>query len=279
MTKTPLTTILGFSRQETKIWQALEKGSWNVSELAGHTHFPRTTLYTALDSLRRRGLITSHRRGKSVVISPLPRQAISDILTESALAFNETGNVRMSSKKRNNSGFTLIYGKKAMLKVWENLAKKGVKRIFAIQPSRSLIHTISRFAPEEFVRINNAIKKNNIIVDAIIREDNLPAYMNFHKNNPSAQKNILRSFLGRMADTTIVKNDFLNNNADLILTSKSAFLMNWENEVGIEIDNTDMIELLRELFNLAKGYGKKLDFNTYIREHLDRLESQTATTY
>lgn len=271
MTKPPLTTILGFSRHEMKIWQALEKGSWNVSELAGLTRFPRTTLYTAINSLRRRGLITSRRKGKSVVISPIPRQAISDILTESALAFNDAGNIRISSKNTNDSGFTLIYGKKAMLKVWENLAKKGIKRIFAIQPSQSLVHTISRFAPEEFVRINNAIKKNNIIVDAIIREDNLPTYMNFHKGNLVAQKNILKSFLGRMADTTIVKNDFLNNNADLILSSKSAFLMNWENEIGIEINNIDMIELLSELFTLAKGYGKKIDFNQYIREYLERL--------
>lgn len=275
MSKTSLAdinTILSFSRHETKIWQALEKGSWNVSQLATLTRFPRTTLYTALDSLRRRGLITTRRQGKSVIISPIPRQAISDLLTESALAFNEIGNVRISSKKKNNSGFTLIYGKKAMFNVWENLAKKGVKRFSVIQPSRSLLHTISRFTPEEFITVNDAIKKNSIIVDAIIREDNLPTYMNFHKNNPAAQKNILKSFLGRMADTTLVRDDYLNNNADLILTSKSAFLMNWENEIGIEIDNPDMIDLLRELFTLAKGYGKKIDFNQYMREYLEKIE-------
>jgi Sugar-specific transcriptional regulator TrmB len=265
---TKTTDLLGFSHQETKIWQSLQKRSSNITELAGITHFPRTTLYTALSSLKRRGLIKTYHKGKSVIVSPIENRDISDLLNTSALTFNETGNIRVSNKEKDGSGFTVVYGKEVMFKVLERLTQKGVKRLYAIQPAQSLLNTIKHFKPGEFIPINNAIRKNKIIVDAIIREDNVSTYLNFHKDDRTIQKKIVESFLGRMADTTLVKNEYLNNNADLIFTSQSAFLMNWEQEVGIEIKNRDMIDLLKELFELAKGYGKKIDFNEYMREHL-----------
>ena len=267
---TQLKKLLGFSQHEAKIWKSLETDSYNISELATLTKFPRTTLYTALASLKKRGFITTHAKGRSVIVSPLPERDMSLLLTQGALSFTKGGNMRIAHKEKNNSGFTVIYGKNAMLKVWESLAERKTKRVYAIQPSRSLLNTIKLFKPGEFIPLNTAIKKNKVIVDAIMREDGLPTYLNFHKDNPKIQKEILESFAGRMADTTLVKNSYLNNNAELLVTPRSAFLMNWENQVGIEIENKDMIELLKELFELAKGYGKKIDFNEYIKNYLEK---------
>jgi DNA-binding transcriptional ArsR family regulator len=262
-------SLLHLTRQENKILKALENGDYNISDLAVLTRFPRTTLYTALSSLKKRGLITRSTKGKSVLISLVPSPEISKLFAESATAFSPEGNVRVANKSKTGktSGFTLIYGKKAMFKVWQSLADINSKeRFYAIQPTRSLINTVKLFKPGEFVPINNAIKKNKVIVDAIMKEDGFPTYMDLHKGQPDVQKKIIKSFLGRSADMSVVKNEYLNNNAELLIAPSSAFIMNWENEVGIKIENRDMIDLLRELYLLAKGYGKKIDFNEYMRE-------------
>lgn len=273
MKESTLTDLLGFTKAEERIWQTIQKGLWNISEISTFTKFPRTTLYTALASLKKRGMITTRSKGKAVIVSPTPGHILSDLLAESATTFRDDGNIKVIKKHTtgSQSGFTFIHGKKAMLKVWERMAQKGVGRFYAIQPTRSLLNTIKLFKPGEFVPINNAIKKNKIIVDAIAREDGFPEYMKAHKDKPSVQKDIINSFLGRMTDMTHVKNEYLNNNAELIITSRSAFLMNWEHEVGIEIENKDMVDFLRELFELAKGYGKKINFNEYMQDYLKRV--------
>jgi hypothetical protein len=203
-----------------------------------------------------------------VVVSPTSSEAISNLFAEGSTSFRDEGSIEVVKKTKNNSqsGFTFIYGKKTMLKVWESMAEKNIGRFYAIQSTRSLLNTINLFKPGEFIPINNAIKKNKIIVESIAREDALPTYLNTYKDDPKIQRGIIDSFRGRMTDTTLVKNDYLNNNAELLLTSKSAFLMNWEQEVGIEIKNKDMIDFLKELFDLAKGYGKKIDFNEYLKK-------------
>ncbi len=261
-------SLLNLTPQEYKILQALESGPSNISLLSERTRFPRTTLYTAISSLQGRGLIAKFPQGKSVLISSVPADKISDLFAESAAALSLEGNIRVSSisKTGKSSGFTLIYGKKAMLQVWESLAYEKNRRIYVIQPTRSLMHTLKLFKPGEFVPINDAIKKNKVIMDAIMKEDGFPSYMRTYAGQPGVQKKIIESFLDRRADVTKVSNEYLNNNAELFITSSHAFLMNWENEVGIKIENQDMIDFLKELYVLAKGYGKKIDFNEYMRE-------------
>lgn len=259
-----MAALLALTKQEHKILKALEKGPVNISSLSGLTRFPRTTLYTALSALKDRGLIHTLTQGKAVVVSAVPTSQISDLFAESATAFSPEGNMRLG-------GFTLIHGKKAMLKVWESLADVKKERVYAIQPTKSLLNTIKLFKPGEFVPINNAIKKNKVIMDAIMKEDGFPSYMAAYDGKPDIQKKIIESFIGRSTDMTKVGNEYLNNNAELFITSQCAFIMNWENEVGIKIENRDMIDFLKELYMLAKGYGKKIDFNEYMREWEKKL--------
>ena len=263
--------LLALTEHEADMWASLQKGDKNISKLARETGFPRTTLYTAIESLKRRGLVTSRAKGRAVVVSAIDHGTISELFTKSALEFNDTGSVRIATNDDHYSGFTVIYGKDAMLNTWKRLANKKGERVYCIQPSRSLVSTIKRFKAGEFVPLNEAIKKNRVIMESIIREDNLSTYLDFHAAKPAVQKAIIKSFLGRMADTTLVGNEHLNNNADLLITSREAFLLNWEQEVVIEIRNRDMIELLKEFFELAKGYGKKIDFNRYMEGYLRRV--------
>lgn len=276
MIDTRIKDLLALTPIENKVLFAIEKTPLNMSGLAVSTKIPRTTLYTAIDSLKKRGLISTRKIGKAVVISPTPKETIRDMLAEASSVYDADGNTKIIKKHDDGkrSGFTVVSGKKAMLKVWEGLAQRDTKRFYAIQPTRSMVHTIERFKPGEFIPINNAIKKNRIIVDAILKEDSFPTYMEMHKREPNIQRDIVKSFIGRMAETTLIRNEYLNNNAEIYITSRSAFLMNWEQEIGIKIENKDMIDLLTEMFQLAKSHGKKIDLNEYMRGWLEKIEKQ-----
>ncbi len=269
--------LLNLTRDEERIFLATQREPLNISDLARKTKIPRTTLYTALASLKNRGFIESRRKGKAVFIVALPYNEIQKLLTGAATSLTQSGTLPIIKKHEDGktSGFTLVYGKEAMLKIWESFASKDMKRMYAIQPTLSLVNTVKLFKPGEFVPINQKIKKNKIIMEAIMKEDGFPTYMKLYANQPAVQKAIIKSFIGRAADTVLVDNQFLNSNAELIMTPHFACLMNWEKEVGIKIENKDMVDFLLELFKLAKGYGKKFDFNLYMKRWLEKVDTAT----
>lgn len=248
-----ISKLLGLSPAEKKILEVIRGRPSNMSELSRLIKIPRTTLYTAINTLKSRELISMRKKGKAVIVSPTRSELLENLhLVHSA-----------------DQKFTFLYGKEAMLKVWEHLASSPARsRISCIQPTKSMISLVGNSKPGEFIPTNELIKENQIIVEAIMREDVFTNYMNLHKDDPKLQKQIIESFIGRMNDTTFVDNRFLNNNSDLLIGIDGAYLMNWQSEVGIKIQDKDMIALLKELFDLARGYGKKIDLNDYMKEQL-----------
>lgn len=241
--------FLNLTSDEQKVLEAISFAPKNISQLARTLKVPRTTLYTAIASLLRRRLIEKSKKGKATMITLLR----SDMLISLQNIHGNSSSPQL--------GFSLIQGKDALLQVWKEAVKIPNSRIKAIQPIRSMETTVKKFKPGTFVPINEALKTNHIVLEAIVHEDAFKQYMNIHKDDPHIQKKIAQSFFGRMNDTTVVGRNYLNSNSDLIITNAGAFLLNWENETGVHIQNKDLILLLTELFQLARGYGKKIDLN------------------
>ncbi len=271
-----LIRLLNLTDIERMVLSSIRHKDLNVSEIAKISRIPRTTLYTAIDSLAQRNMISSRKEGKSTVLSPISTNELAERLQGESAQMIESGAFTIHAKNhkledRARNSMTYIYGKGAMLDVWQQMARSTKNRFQMIQPTKSLETVLNKYDQKTFIPINNAIKKNKVIMETIMNENSFPTYMNFYKGKKEIQRQILKSFVGRAADTTMVKNNFLQNNADLILNSRSAFLMNWESEVGIKIENRDIVDLLHELFRLAKGYGQKVDLNEYLKKWAVRL--------
>ncbi len=266
-----LIRLLNLTDIEQSLLASIEREDLNVSRIAEITRIPRTTLYTAIDSLLHRNMIRARKIGKSTVLSPVSRNELAETLQNESMQMVESGTFTIQKKtaqmsESRQNAMTFIHGKDAMLDVWKHMAQSCGNRFQMIQPTRSLMTVLGKYDPNVFVPINDAIKKNKVILETIVNENSFPTYMNLYKGNPQIQKQIVKSFMGRAADTTMVKNSFLKNDADLILTSRQAFLMNWDHEIGIKIENRDIVQLLHELFRLAKGHGQKVDFNEYVKK-------------
>lgn len=266
-----LIKLLNLTAVEQAVLSSIRYKDLNVSEIAKISSIPRTTLYTAIDSLIHRNMISSRKEGKSTVLSPISPNMLAERLQSELAEMLESGIFTLHAKNhkredRAPNSMTYIYGKEAMLDVWQQMARSSKSRFQMIQPTKSLETVLRKYDQTTFIPINNAIKKNKVIMETIMNENSFPTYMDFYKGRKEIQRQILKSFIGRAADTTMVRNNFLQNNADLILNSRSAFLMNWESEVGIKIENRDIVDLLHELFRLAKGYGQKVDLNEYLKK-------------
>lgn len=264
-----LKTLLGFTEVESDIWDNLSQPMC-VSDLARITQIPRTTLYTSLDSLKLRGFIKIKKEGRVSTISPLSATDIQKRISQEFSQISESG--EYSVKLNEDSGFTIIHGMEKLVEVWNVIVDKYPKqRICAFQPTKSLLTLVKKHKEGYFIPVNEKIKRNGVIFETVTREDGIPAYLDLYKGNPEVQREILKSLIGRSTDSVFVKNDYLNTNSDLVITPRSAYLLNWESEIGIEINNKDMIDLLKELFTLARGYGRKVDLTKYLTGILERI--------
>ncbi len=268
--KKSLKTLLGFTPLESTIWNHL-KEPVSISTLSRETKIPRTTLYTSLGSLESRGLIKIEKDGRESIITALQATDIQKIMSRESALLSPDGEHNIEINE--NTGFRIIHGLHNMIDIFDYIADKYSKeRILAIQPTKSLLTLLRKSKDGYFVPVNEKIKKNKVIFETVTQEGTIPSYLNLYKNKPEIQKNILKSFIGRSADAVFIKNEFLDINSDLLITSKSAFILNWETESGIEIKNKEMINLLKELFKLARGYGRKVDLTNYMRNILDSLK-------
>jgi hypothetical protein len=237
--------LLQLTSQETKILEALEHIELNITKLAKACKFPRTTLYTALSTLTSRKLIQIRTQGKARLVSLLyPKTQI---------------NIFNTQKKQN------------IISVWKEITKNKNQRIYAIQSSASLKEAVETFNVKEFIPINEIIKNNHIIIESITNRNALATYMDIYKHDSQLQKDILQSFEGRMADQTFVDNQYLHMKTDLVITHNRAYLMQWKKDVCIEIEEREIVDFLKQLFELVQGYGKKNNFNEYIKESQIRL--------
>lgn len=232
--------LLQLTPQETKILETLEHTELNISKLAKVCKFPRTTLYTALSTLTSRKLIQTQTQGKARVVS---------------LLYTKTHPHIFHTEK-----------KQTIISTWQEITKYKNQRILIIQPSTSLREAVETFHAKAFIPINETIKKNHIIVETITNRNALATYMDIYKHDSKLQKDILQSFEGRMADHTFVDNQYLHMKTDLVITHNRAYLMQWKKDVCIEIEEREMVDFLKQLFELVQGYGKKIDFNQYIKE-------------
>lgn len=249
------TRLLSLSKNEIKVLKILKKESGlNVASLHNKTNVPRMTVYLALSSLKKRGPIEYNRIGKRKYWK------IVDKETTSTTLFGK-------------SDFSIIENLENLWGIWSEAINthKG-SRIYGIQPTESLKEILSKSSLEERITpINKLITKNKLIIEGLIKEDYIPTYLKYFKGDKNKQRKVLQDLQDRSADMVYIDNRYFNNPVDFMMFNNKAFLINWRTETALEIRNMDMLLFLKELFDMARGYGKKVDQGGYIREQLKNL--------
>jgi hypothetical protein len=264
--------FLRLTRNEIRVAEFLKKvPSSQVADIVVGTHIPRMTVYLALSSLKQRGLATYSRKGKRRFWILAEGSAIAAHIMTSAYALSDLGEIRITAK---NSGFAIHQGLKGMYRVWQELQKLTPHtRVQAIQPTSAMRYALKNLDwTEKIAPLQENIIRKQLIIDGVLPDDCYTFMMEQYKYDKNLQKKMLESFLGRAADITFVSKDYFRDaESELIILPTVAYLSDWKNEVSIEIRNPAMLHFLKELYSLAKGYGRKINQEEYIKRLLAKI--------
>ncbi len=267
-----LVNLLSLSNNEVKTFEYLKKfPQLQIADISKGTKIARMTLYPIIESLKKRGLIIAQRKGKRRFWSIIDSKDMSESIVNIATKLLDSQEVRLNIQ---HSGFAILHGEQAIDKVWKSLdSLPPYTRVLGIQPTSSLKQSLGKLPWHEKVKpIQQTILTKPIVIDGVISEDYYPSMINFYANDKHVQRMALESFLGRATDMTFVSKEFFKNTeSELLILPNVAYLTDTKNEISIEIRNPIMLGFLRELFELAKGYGKKVNQNNYIEGLLQKI--------
>ncbi len=236
-----ISTILGLSRQENAILSAISDMAKQISTIARLTKLPRTSLLYILKNLEKRNLvkpikINKHKYWKSNTINAfrMLRNATPEIIVHNGIP--------------------------EILNIFERLANQPFNsRIRAIQPDNSIKYALRKVPVKFLYSINTAIKDNKYIFEGIVHEKSVSTIIS--ELGRSDAKKIYNSFIGRLEDYVKIPSDFANVESEIYIFGASAYIINWNREIGLEINNKDIVELLIAMFSCVKELGTR--YNQY----------------
>ena len=273
MIKQELVNFMGLSKREIKVFEFLRKQpNSQVATIVREIKIPRMSLYLTLKSLKRRGVADYIHKGKRKFWFAIPNSQLTEYVVNAAQSLEDAGEIRFSLAE---SGFAIHYGIKGVYKVWSELQKLDPRaRVHGIQPTSAMKYALAKLDwQEKIAPLQENILKKSIIIDGVLPDDYYSSLIDFYAHDKKLQKNMLKSFLGRSTDMTFVSSGYFKDaESELIILPNVAFLTDWKNEISIEIRNHSMLKFLVELYELTKGYGKKVNQEDYIKKLIEQIE-------
>ena len=269
--------ILGLTDTEVEVLKALElaKSTQDIRRLTG---LSRTGIKYVLEKLMEKEMVDRVKVGKRFVYIAIGRKELSQKLKDVVDEINiEAGAIggglagaRIKTSKENE--FIIHVGVKEIIPAYQRIASinKG-ERIKAIQHHKSWVELTEKVSKDQLVDFNRSIIKNHLILDGMLNESAYDSYVQEIKKDPRKHKDTVESLSGRMADYTVFPNSIFNYNCELWLFKSTTLLINWHEEVAIEITNQSMTPFLRDMFECVKAEGKKIDHNKVMKGVLERV--------
>lgn len=258
--------LLGLTRKEIRVLDALREGKDTPLLIAECTRVSRPGVYEILDRLHARGLAKSHIKDGKTYWTPAKDRDIETKLyeTKRALLNIEEG----VEEVRGVSDSTVIVhrGAPAILKLMDSIIKENKdERLYAIQGDIVIIGWNKIFGVEKTNELNRYIKKNHIITEAIV-----PSGW-FERQTKLQGKKWAENFEGRMAVTHVIGEDYFNHGGQIWAFKNSLYLISMNEELIIEIRNSEIQKLILSMFQFIQDNSRKIDVNALLRDLIAKM--------
>lgn len=265
-------TFLALGEEEIKILDSLRVVK-SHKEISQETKIPRTTVAFITKKLIKKGLILPIKHGKRFLYISLNEEQLTAKIQQTLGEMKTTANERKGAQIRisKESQFTIHVGIKEVIEAYSRIASINKDtRIKAIQGYKSWITIVEKLTPKELTKFNQLIIDNNLIIEGILQENQYVLYSNYLKEHPqSANTDTAKSLTGRMADYTAVPPNFFDVYSEIWIFRTTAIIINWKEEVAIEITNQEMMVFLRDMFEFVKMGGKKVNHEEEMKKVLE----------
>lgn len=258
--------LLDLTTLECSILEYLSE-AMSIQQISSGIGFSRTGIKYALSSLKEKGFVQKIKYGKrylyiSITKDDLSRK-IQEIADELLLSGKALKGVRVKTSKRDE--FIIHIGTEEILPAYKRIASMNKnERIKAIQHHRSWLELTNRITPQQLIDFNNNIIKNKIILDGMLNESAYVSYKKEIEKNPEKHKGNVESLKGRMADYTVFPDHCFNFDVEIWMFKNTTLIINWKEEIAIEIINDSITFFLKDMFDFVKMGGKKIDHNKIV---------------
>jgi hypothetical protein len=242
---------LGLQPTEKAIIKAVEYSPRNISDIARDTKIPRTSLLYMLKKLQRRKLVIQKKQGRRT-------------LWES--------NLTVASKQMPDKNITVYRGVPTIFKImeeWTTLPKNT--RVVGIQPDKSIKQSLRKNSLSNWLRINEGIKHNSLIIEGIVHEKSVNSIIS--EVGKDKAKKIFDSFVGRLEDYVKIPDEFADVESEIYICKGSAYIINWNKEIAIGIHDKDMTNLLMSMFSCVKEMGTRYSQNEKMKQYKETLRN------
>ena len=264
------TKVLNLTKDESDVLKALETGHMSMTDLASATRIARTTLYSTVKTLKARTFIERYKIKNKTIISLTDKTKIDSIL------FTESTHKKTSQDEWLKSpDFKISYGVENLIAVYEKITNQKNQRMSVIQPTSSMLALVKKIDPKKLIELNEAVKSNKVIFDTIIHQNYMAKYMDTYigeQNHKQTQESLLKSLEKRMSQMSIIDNEYLNAGSEIFFTDMQLYILNWEDELAISIENKEIITLIKGLFDFAKNHSVGVNYHELIAKHLERVK-------
>lgn len=264
-------SFLGLNETEIKILDVLSI-ALNHQDIAHAASIPRTTAAFITKNLMKKGLVLPVMHGKRFRYIALTEEQLSMRLEQMLGEMKSTARERKGVQIRlsKESQFSIHIGTKEVIQAYLRIATANKDtRIKAIQGSKSWGSLLTKLSSDELIKFNQAVKDNKIIVDGIIGDNSYDDYREYLKMEAGANvKKAAESLTGRMADYTTVSKEFFDVYSEIWIFNTTVIIINWNEEIAVEITNREIMTFLRDMFEFVKVGGKKVNHEATMREVL-----------
>jgi sugar-specific transcriptional regulator TrmB len=260
--------VLGLEKKEKDVLQLL-KDPLSIQEISSRSPIPRTTIAYIINKLIKRGFVEKVKLGKRYKYYSIPQEKLRSFLEDAySMGRNKDEYTSPHITPVSSKRVSCYQGLKNIIRLQAHfLSSYKNERVYAIQPNKSWLSLHSKVDEDRVIHVNNLIRNNNLIIDAVIEND---AYENFKKANQSKRKflKLAKSFGNRMADYASSPKGYMTDQVEMWIIKDTAIFIDWREEVAIKIIDTHVAHFLKDMFLLTKEQGRRIDHNKAIQDVL-----------
>jgi sugar-specific transcriptional regulator TrmB len=265
MEKQKALEVLGLSKKEERVLQAVMEGLQTPVEISKKTGISRPAIYAILKHLDSRHLTTSHRIGGRKAWRMANNREVDEAFYEAKRAVLGIHEGKEELYTQADTGITLYRGKEALQELLRHLFEdhKG-ERYRGTQGDNVIPAWRELFGTETINTFNRAIKKNGMIVEAIMPKEY------FERGVREFGPSWAKDFEGRTFRVNEIDTAYFNHGAEVFLFKDVLYLASMSEALVIEIRHSEIQKMIASLINYIQDTAKSVDGNEILRQIMAR---------
>lgn len=258
--------LLGLNEREIKIFTTLVAfGQMGMSNIARKANLPRTTVDAAVKRLVEQGLIEVFhvKRHKEYAVD---LTKVTKKLTELNLNLDPKHALASSEVTRETShdAIEILVGLPALYAVYEELSDVAkTERIYVVEGREAARRELASSPRELLFELHRRQKSNELIIEGILSESALAIV-------DELDVETLESHYGRLTIVYLVPAGYLLSDMNIFISRRFVALYSFESESGVKLHDKNIIRGFYDLYQLAAQQGRKIDFNAYLRDAIEK---------